>query len=366
MATVPALPDSRIVKTAIQTDIKTFMTDINSEVGALGAGSGVLVSSNDSTLGYLNGKLAAGEGIDLTEGNDGGDETLTVAGENATTTNKGIAELATVAECETGTDTGRVVTPAGAKASAQLWGASGLPTNYITGLTFALDTDTDHDIAIAVGKCRDASDTVDITLSTIITKTLDGGVWAVGDDQPGMDTAAAVAANTIYHVWLIKRSDTGVVDALYSTSATVPTMPASYDYKRWLGWVLTDGTSPGNITAFQMFGDGRVLEYWYDAKETVASGLTSNAYATQAISGELPTATGNIVGVLYDALDAAAVKSIYLSIDGTNQTSYLDCNTAQAIQGNTIFVPPDGNNVHYKAEAGGDFTLKIVAAKFKR
>ena len=39
----------------------------------------VAVSSNDTTAGFLNGKLVAGDGIDLTEGSDGGDETLTVA-----------------------------------------------------------------------------------------------------------------------------------------------------------------------------------------------------------------------------------------------------------------------------------------------
>ena len=39
----------------------------------------VLVSANDTTAGYLNGKLVAGTGITLTEGTDGGNETLTVA-----------------------------------------------------------------------------------------------------------------------------------------------------------------------------------------------------------------------------------------------------------------------------------------------
>lgn len=37
------------------------------------------VSSNDTTPGYLDGKLVAGSNITLTEGNDGGDETLTIA-----------------------------------------------------------------------------------------------------------------------------------------------------------------------------------------------------------------------------------------------------------------------------------------------
>lgn len=37
------------------------------------------VSSNDTTAGYLNGKLVAGSNITLTENNDGGNETLTIA-----------------------------------------------------------------------------------------------------------------------------------------------------------------------------------------------------------------------------------------------------------------------------------------------
>ena len=38
----------------------------------------VLVSSNDTTSGYLNGKLVAGTGISFTENSDGSDETLTI------------------------------------------------------------------------------------------------------------------------------------------------------------------------------------------------------------------------------------------------------------------------------------------------
>lgn len=50
-----------------------------------GAGGGVdtdeksKVSSNDTTAGYLNGKLVAGTNVTFTENNDGGNETLTIA-----------------------------------------------------------------------------------------------------------------------------------------------------------------------------------------------------------------------------------------------------------------------------------------------
>lgn len=47
-----------------------FDTDTNDKVK---------VSSNDTTAGFLNGKLVAGTNISLTEGSDGGNETLTAA-----------------------------------------------------------------------------------------------------------------------------------------------------------------------------------------------------------------------------------------------------------------------------------------------
>tara|TARA_R110002020_G_scaffold77025_7_gene194763 strand:- start:1512 stop:2834 length:1323 start_codon:yes stop_codon:yes gene_type:complete len=55
----------------------------------------VLVSANDTTAGYLNGKLVAGTNITFTEGSDGGDETLTLAGTTfaATGANSDITSL---------------------------------------------------------------------------------------------------------------------------------------------------------------------------------------------------------------------------------------------------------------------------------
>ena len=49
-------------------------------IAALAAGSGVLISNNDTTVGYLNGKLVVGSlaGLTLTEQNDGGNETLAI------------------------------------------------------------------------------------------------------------------------------------------------------------------------------------------------------------------------------------------------------------------------------------------------
>lgn len=72
-------------------------------VAALAAGSGVKVSSNDTTTGFLNGKLIAGQSLEFVENNNGSDETLTVNVEEASETQKGVVEKATDAELKAGT-----------------------------------------------------------------------------------------------------------------------------------------------------------------------------------------------------------------------------------------------------------------------
>lgn len=72
------LLSSDSVKDALLTKVNNDIGELFTSVAALAGESGVLVSSNDSTVGYLNGKLVAGDNAVLTENNDGGNETLTV------------------------------------------------------------------------------------------------------------------------------------------------------------------------------------------------------------------------------------------------------------------------------------------------
>lgn len=118
---------------------------------------------------------------------------------------------------------------------------------FLFGLTLSNNTtDANNDIDIASGSCRSIEDDSDIVLSSALTKRLDAS-WAVGTGNGGLDTGTK-ANSTAYHVWAIRRPDTGVVDVLFSTSATNPVMPANYTQKRRIGAVLTDGS--GNIRQF--------------------------------------------------------------------------------------------------------------------
>ena len=109
-----------------------------------------------------------------------------------------------------------------------------LPRGYIDGLILSNDaTDASNDLDIAVGCAVDGGGTQMMVLASAIVKRLDAA-WAVGTNQGGLDTGAE-ASSTWYHVWLIRRPDTGVVDVLFSTSPTAPTMPANYTQKRLIG-----------------------------------------------------------------------------------------------------------------------------------
>ena len=216
-----------------------------------------------------------------------------------------------------------VLTAASGEATGLKWAAAGgaaaLPTNYITDLILSNDTDVDNDINIAAGKCRDSTDTVDIVLAAEITKQIDSA-FVAGNDAGGLDTGA-VAAAKVYSMWLIKRSDTGVVDALFSLSMTAPTMPANYDYKRFIGYVWTLDAA-ATIKPFIMTESG---EIWFTkASQCIVvtgakTSYTSYAESPVDLSGDLPT--GHYDSVLFGCKAATTATIINLSSDGTNNIS---------------------------------------------
>ena len=125
-----------------------------------------------------------------------------------------------------------------------------LPRSYLAGLTVSNDSgDATNDLGIAVGAARDSTNIADIILASALIKQLDAA-WAVGTNQGCIDTGAA--SDATWHIYVIKRLDTGVIDGLCSLSATAPTMPASYDYKRRLASVIRTG---GANVAFTQRGD---------------------------------------------------------------------------------------------------------------
>jgi hypothetical protein len=110
---------------------------------------------------------------------------------------------------------------------------------YIDGLILST-AGSSSTFTVGSGVATDGTTTDYMTLASSLSKTT--GSWTVGTGNGALDTGS-IATNTWYHVWLIKRTDTNVVDVLVSLSATAPTMPTNYTLKRRIGAMKTNGSS---------------------------------------------------------------------------------------------------------------------------
>jgi hypothetical protein len=127
--------------------------------------------------------------------------------------------------------------------------ASEMYGNFITGLI--LSTAGGSPIfGISAGKATNSTSVMAMTLPVNYTKTT--SAWALGSNAGGLDTGI-IANSTWYHVYVIKRSDTGVVDIVYSLSANAPSLPSGYNYYRRLGALKTNAS--GQWIKFIQDGD---------------------------------------------------------------------------------------------------------------
>lgn len=135
-----------------------------------------------------------------------------------------------------------------------------------------------------------------ITLPATLTKK-PGTAWAVGSGNGCLDTGA-VAAFTFYHVFLITRLDTGVVDVLCSASATAPTMPANYTKKQRLGAIRTTwfGTPGAELYFFTQYKN---VFRW--ASTTTTLDVNNATPGTGAVTATLSVPNGVVVRALINA-----------------------------------------------------------------
>lgn len=235
----------------------------------------------------------------------------------------------------------------------------GLVRKHINGLTLSNGTDTDHDIDIAVGSAgEDGGDL--LVLGTTLTKQIDAA-WDVGTDEGGLDTGA-VAGNTLYAVWLIKRSDTQVVDALFSTSFTAPTMPADYDEKRLIGAVCTDSSS--NIIQFVQVGD--YFRYTSEIIQDVSDSTLADATFETGVLSVPPNCLAHVyVSATTD--DNSGIPAVVWvrypsSAESTKQESMGAALIADSefLSTNGFVLVDDSREIEYAAaEPSGDTTIDI-------
>lgn len=264
----------------------------------------------------------------------------------ATTTNLGLTLPTVGADDDTwGTINNTVLsgldaTFAGAAASATL--ASLLP-NYISGLTLST-AGSSATFGIAAGAACDSANAAIMALGSAYTKTT--SAWAVGTGNGALDTGA-IANSTWYHVWLIQRSGTKVVDVLISTSATSPTMPTNYDRKRRIGAMKTNGSA--QWTSFVQYGN---RFYWV----APVSDFNTTPSATAAyMTLTVPT------GVNINPLTRGCYRYTVATNNVTFWSPAVDDTAATASNGCTdTFIIGSGNDFStFKIEAVTDTSARV-------
>ena len=171
-----------------------------------------------------------------------------------------------------------------------------IPQDYISGFQMSSPGGS-ATMAIAAGTASDSGNSVLIAMASALSKTT--SAWAAGSLSGGLDTGA-IANNTWYHFFAIRCPDTGVVDVLFSTSASAPTMPANYTQKRRIGSGLTDGA--GKWTAFVQVGN---YFYWL--------ALANDSAAFAALS----TVAANYTCTVPTGVQVLAMLQVYLMRNST-------------------------------------------------
>ncbi len=179
---------------------------------------------------------------------------------------------------------------------------------FVSGLIPSQAADANHDITFSAGLAADSGNSSWLELTSAITKRIDA-TWAVGDTNGGL-FSGTVAADTWYHLFVIRRSDTGVVDAGFDTSVTAANIPTDYDEYRRVGSVLTDSSS--NIFDFRCYEKaGGAREFEWDSRDTIEDYISVNPGSSRVLVSldfTPPDVDGMQLHVFFGASDSTAVS----------------------------------------------------------
>ena len=170
--------------------------------------------------------------------------------------------------------------------------------SYLAGCTMST-AGSSATMSIAAGVAMDSTNAYLMSVAAISKTT---SAWAVGSGNGGLDTGA-IANSTWYHFYAIRRPDTGVVDVIFSTSASAPTLPANYTQYRYIGSGYTDGSA--QWTAFTQKGD-------YFRWATVKADISAAAPGTSNILRALTVPLGVSVQV-FGSVRLTAADYIFIS-----------------------------------------------------
>jgi hypothetical protein len=159
--------------------------------------------------------------------------------------------------------------------------ASTIPRGLLAGCAIAPSGGA-FTYTVAAGTAASDDNSVLMVLPASMQKTV-SSTWSVGNAGGGLDTGLTTAS-TWYHVFVIRRPDTGAVDVVHSLSVTSPTMPAGYTQKRRIGSILTNASQ--QMTGYFQNGDDFV---WVAPFTDLSSAVNGSAGPRSAVALTVPT-----------------------------------------------------------------------------
>lgn len=180
-----------------------------------------------------------------------------------------------------------------------------LVPNYISGLILST-AGSSTTMSISAGVANDSTNTVLMNLASAISKTT--ASWAVGTGNGGIDTGA-IANTTFYHFYEIERVDTGVVDVIFSLSASAPTLPTNYTIYRRIGAGKTNASA--QWVSFSQVGNEFLLN-------TTIQDFTASNVSTSPVTvtlGSVPTGVVMQARISGNFSNAAVSNLLISSLD---------------------------------------------------
>jgi hypothetical protein len=218
----------------------------------------------------------------------------------------------------------------------------------IYGFTYSVNgSDPTNDIDFAAGGAMDSTGAYWIT-GGALTKQLDAA-WAVGTNAGMLDTGAV--GDNDYYLYVIARSDTGVVDYLASLSSSAPTMPASYDYKRLIGWVKRVGGTNVAWTTYETEGGGLELLWTSPTLDIDLANTLTTARRTDAVKVPLGFSVTAHLNVLLS--DATATIAWITCPDQTDLAPAITVAPLRNVGFNTANVVRPGGQLFVRTSSTG-------------
>jgi len=182
------------------------------------------------------------------------------------------------------------------------------PWKYANGLRISNDSVTpDEIIDIAIGSIMDSTGVYQIISDAVLSPDItDAGL-------NGLDTGT-VAASTVYAVHLVADPITQqAVGAMFSLSATAPTMPFGYSAFALIGYVATDATSD-ILLGLWSAGNSGYRKFAYDAPQaTAVTAGAATSYTAVNLSDFVPAVDGIPVAIDFAFTPGAASRTLKMT-----------------------------------------------------